>query len=719
MLKRIFLISIFIICSSKLYVWAEEGMWMPFLLEKMNLDIMQMKGLKLSAEDLFSNKKASLKDAIVLFDNGCTGSVISDDGLLLTNYHCALEYIRSHSSVNNNYLTKGFWTHSKEEELPSPGLTVTFLIGIEEVTHKVLNDIDNNLSDDERKEIINKRLKSLIGQATIDAHYTATVKSFFYDNEYYLYTYEVFKDIRLVGAPPASVGNFGGDTDNWVWPRHTGDFSLFRIYADKNNKPAEYSPDNIPYKPKKYLKISLKGYKEGDLTMVYGYPAKTRQYLSSFAINILMNEILPKKINIREEKQNIIKTSTNYNDEAWIKYATKYAKISNARKKWTGILEGFERTGIIQLKEELEAQFNTWINSDSTLKRKYGHLFPGFEKLYNELLPYYTAEQLIYETLLNNELVKFVSNFNNLIYFSKEDSGEILKDNIELLKETTNKFFKDYSIDIDKNVLARMLEIYYNDVDTQFHPDILDLITKKSKDNFSEYANYVFSKSIFVNQAKVNRLLQNYSIASAVRIEDDPAFQLYANFNNIYLTKISPNYRAINNKLDKLYRKYVEGLSEMQPDKQFYPDANHTMRLSYGNIKGYKPGDAVTYRYYTTLSGILEKNYEEINDYTLSEELKTLFESKDYGAYATNDTLHVCFIASNHTSGGNSGSPVLNSEGQMIGINFDRNWEGTVSDYLYDPEICRNISVDIRYMLFIIDKYANAGYLLDEMSFVK
>ncbi len=719
MIRKILLVCSIIICSSAIHLQSEEGIWLPLLTGQLNLDNMQAKGLELSAEDIYSINNASLKDAVVIFGSGCTGEIISGNGLLLTNYHCALKYIQSHSTADKDYLTSGFWAYSREEELPANGLTATLPVAIEDVTDKILEDINDNLPYNKRLEIIGERIDSLIDLVNIEYPYKIKIKPVFYGNEYYMFTYKVFDDIRLVGAPPSSVGNFGGDTDNWIWPRHTGDFALFRIYADSANKPAEYSPYNIPYKPRKYLQISLNGYREGDFTMVYGFPATTQQFLTSSGINTVLNKTLPLKVMIRKEKENIIKTHINDNDELRIKYAAEYARIRNARKKWEGILEGLERKNVVQLKEEQESQFNNRINDDSTLEEKYGGLLPGFGELYNELLPYYKAEELLFETVLKNDLISFMSQFKNLVFYSEDASEETIKDAVEQLKKASDSFFKDYSIDIDKMMLARMLEIYYNNVDKQFHPDILNMIIKKSKGDFSEYSDYVFSKSIFVDHAKVRKLLQHYSLASAARIEDDPAFQLYTGFMDIYYAGVYPNLRVMNIKLDSMYRDYVEDLMEMQPDRQFYPDANRTLRLSFGKVAGYYPGDAVDYKYYSTLTGVMEKSLQDNYEYVIPERLKELYELKDYGKYGTDDTMHVCFIASNHTSGGNSGSPVLNGKGQLIGVNFDRNWEGTMSDYFYDPEICRNISVDIRYVLFIIDKYAKAGYLVDEMEFAE
>ncbi len=717
MLKKL-TTCILLICCNNLYSKSEEGLWLPFLLNEFNIKEMHDSGLKLSADNIFSNQNISLKDAVVLFNRGCTGEVISNEGLLLTNYHCAFRYIQSLSTVDNDYMTSGYWAQSRKEELPVSDLTVSFLTDVNDVTGQILENIDDHLNEDDREKIINKRIDSIISYAVDHPNGIAEIKPFYYGNKYYMFIYEIFKDIRLVGAPPSEIGKFGGDTDNWIWPRHTGDFSIFRVYSDTNNCPSEYSPDNIPYKPKKYLPISLKGYKEGDFTMVYGYPASTNQFLTSHAISIIKENILPNKIKFREERQELIKTAMNNDNEVRIKYAAKYESISNAWKKWTGILEGFKRMNIMKIKKNQELQFNRWVNTDSTLLVKYGYLISEFDKLYNELLPYYTAEEFLYETIFSTELVEFVSRFSKYLYYSEEDSLAKPDNIIIKLTEESNRFFRDYSVDIDKKMFTRMMELYYYNVDKKFHPEMMEIIVKKTKGNFSEYSKYIYSKSIFTDHTKINRLLENFSMASSAKIEDDPAYQIYASFIDLYRNTISPKVNEINKKLNSLYRVYVNGLIEMQPDRKFYPDANHTIRLSYGNIKGYKPGDAINYRYYTSLQGIIEKSQDEIYDYAIPEKLKNLYELKDFGNYGMSSTMPVCFIATNHTSGGSSGSPVFNAEGHLIGINFDRTWEGTMSDYIFDPETFRNISLDIRYILFIIDKYAGAGHLLNEMSFV-
>ncbi len=718
MIRRLFIVFVLQACCNSLILLSGEGMWLPFLLGENNINIMNGMGLQISAEDIFSNTEPSIKDAIVLFDRGCTGEIISDSGLLVTNYHCAYSYAQAISTAENDYMTNGYWAKSRDEEMPLEDLTVSLLVSVDDVTDEVLRNVGPGLDEYARSKIISESIDSIRARISESEDTVVKIMPFYYGNEYYMFVYQVFRDIRLVGIPPGEIGRFGGDTDNWVWPRHTGDFALFRIYADSSNNSAEYSHENIPYKPEKHLHISVKGYSEGDFAMAYGYPARTYEYLTSHAIRMLNDSILPQKIKFRQERQKIIKAAMDHDGSIRIKYAAKYESMSNALKKWTGILEGFERIKIIKQKEELESQFNKWTDTDPEMKIKYGTLISEFEKLYGQLLPLNVAGEFFYETMLSTGLINFVSFFGGLLLFSETDSIEAYNQNIENLKKEAGKFFHDYSAAVDEKIFARMLGFFYYNVDRKYHPEIMDEIFRKTGGDFSRYAGYLYSKSIFADKTKVDRLLENFSMASTDKIEDDPAFKIYNSFFNLYKDSVIPCLNTLNIRLDSLYRMYVKGLAEMEPHRQFYPDANHTLRLSYGKIEGYRPEDAVTYRYYTTLAGVIEKGYYENQDYAVPVRLRELYDNKDYGRYATDSIMHVCFIAANHTSGGSSGSPVLNGEGNLIGINFDRNWEGTMSDYVYDGSICRNISLDIRYILFIIDKYAGAHRLLDEMTIV-
>jgi len=718
MFKKAIILLLLICFFRPSFVLADEGMWIPILLKKYNYEDMQKKGFRLTPEDIYSINKASMKDAIVIFGGGCTGELISDKGLLITNHHCGYSFIQKHSSLENDYLTDGFWAMSQEEELTNPGLTVTFLVRMEDVTDRVFSGISEGMDAEKRMDSINVSIDKIIKEATDNSNYTAEVVPFYYGNEYYLFVYEIYKDIRLVGAPPSAIGKFGGDTDNWMWPRHTGDFSLFRIYAGKDNNPAEYSPDNVPYKPKKYFPISLKGVKKGDFTMVFGYPGSTSEYLTSYAVRMITEVENPHRIKLREKRLDIFNAAMNTSREIRIKYATKHARVSNYWKKWIGENRGLQRFNAIEKKEALEQKFTTWAFSAEKLKMKYGNILPMYSNIYNELTPYTLAVDYYYEVVRAIEILRFAEKFNPLFnpgtFYGDNEAGVI-----ESIKNRTTGFFKDYYMPVDKKIFAELLQMYYENIDKEFHPGIFSVIEQKYKGDFSAYADFVFSKSFLVNENKINGFLDNCSEKSYKKLIKDPAYRLYDSFVRVLREKVIVQYRSLNNRISELDRIYMQGLREMQKDKLFYPDANSTIRVSYGQVDDYCPRDAVYYEYYTTLKGIIEKDDPDVYDYKVPEKLKELYRNGDFGQYGEGDEMHVCFIASNHTSGGNSGSPVINGDGYLIGVNFDRNWEGTMSDIMYDPDICRNISLDIRYALFIIDKFAGATHLIEEMTLVK
>ncbi|MBE9468077.1 MAG: S46 family peptidase [Bacteroidetes bacterium] len=726
MFRKITFLVLIALFANILKVNADEGMWIPLLLKNYNYIEMQKKGFKLTAEDVYSVNQACLKDAIVglgninrPFRHFCTGELISDQGLFITNHHCGFGYIQSHSSVEHDYLTDGFWAKSKDEELSNDGLTVSFLVRIEDVTEKVLANVNDTMNQTQRFDSINNAMKNIEKQAIEGTHYLAKVKSYFSGNQYFMSVYEVFKDVRLVGAPPSAIGKFGGDTDNWMWPRHTGDFSMFRIYADKENKPAEYSADNVPYKPKKHLPISLKGYKKGDFTMIFGYPGTTNEYLTSYAVNLVSKIENPAQIDLRKKRLEIMSADMNDNPEVRIKYASKYAGVANYWKKWIGENRGLQKLNAIEKKQELEKQFNIWANSNEELKKNYAHLLPEYKKLYEEITPYSLALDYVYEAAFAIEIVGFAYNFNSLERITKETPQEDVDKTIAGLKIQMRKFFKDYNLSTDKKIFIAMLKAYSDNMDEQFKPDIYKEINSKYKNDYNKYADYVYSKSFLVDSTKILNFLDKYSYKSNKKLQKDPSYKLFSSIYKTLRSDVYPKYLEVNNKIKRLKRFYVKGLQLMQSDKVFFPDANSTMRIAYGVVDDYFPRDAVHYTYFTTLKGIMEKDDPDVYDYKVPEKLKELYRNKDYGQYAQNDTMHICFTASNHTTGGNSGSPVINAEGQLIGINFDRNWEGTMSDIMYDPDQCRNISIDIRYALFLIDKFAGATNLIDEMTLVK
>ncbi len=717
-MKKIIFVYIFVFLSA-IATKADEGMWLPVLLEQLNDGDMQSMGLKLTADDIYSINHSSLKDAVCLFGGGCTAEVVSDQGLILTNHHCGYSSIQSHTTLENNYLADGFWAKDKTDELPCAGLSVTFIISMEDVTIKILDGVTEKMTEAQRDEIIKKNSTKIEKEAVINTQYKAKVKAFYYGNEYYLIVYEVFTDIRLVGAPPTAIGNFGGDSDNWMWPRHTGDFSIFRIYADSSNNPTDYSKNNVPYTPKKSLTISLKGVQKNDFTMVYGFPGKTQEYLTSYGVNLTSNIENPVLISIREKKLEIIGAAMKSDPLIKIQYASKYANVANYWKKYKGESKGITKLKGVEKKQGVEAEYTAWVNADVSRKEKYGKLLSVFEEVYKNYAPVALAYDYFIEAGIGIELIKYAWNYNNLITKCNDKTvkDEDVNKIVEQLKNSAKYFFKNYDMETDKKLFTALLQIYYQQGILSYQPDYFsNVISNKFNGDIEKYTAYVYGKTSFSSEAGIQKMLTKFKRNRTTVISEDPVFKLTSALYNNFINNILPLYTTYNDELDSLYRIYITGLREMQPEKKFYPDANSTLRIGYGKVSDYKPMDAVGYNYYTTLEGVIQKEDDDISDYKLPDDLKKLYEKKDYGRYTTDSTMHIAFIATNHTTGGNSGSPVLNAEGQLIGINFDRVWEGTMSDIMYDKDQCRNISLDIRYALFIIDKYAGASWLIDEMN---
>jgi len=715
------ILAISILFFSHLLSFADEGMWIPTLLEQLNEKEMKDMGMNIDADDIYSIKHSSMKDAVVLFGRGCTAEIISEKGLLLTNYHCGYGQIQRHSSIEQDYLTDGFWAMSPEEELPNPGLNVTMMMDMKEVTNEVLNGVTDEMTNTERNDLINENAKAIIGNYEKQSEYKAYVKPFFQGNKYYMIMVQVFKDIRLVGAPPSDIGKFGGDTDNWVWPRHTGDFSLFRIYVGPDGEPAEYSENNVPYEPKYFFPISLDGVAQDDFTFVFGYPARTSEYVPSYAVELVADVENPEVINLRQHRLDIFNKYQERDPKVRIQYANKNAGVSNRWKKMIGQSNGIHRMKGIEKKQFFEAEFNDWAQSDAKLTKKYGGLLPAFENAYREYTPLLIGYDYYTEAGMAIELVRFAGKFEKLVNLSKDkkaDQKEINKA-VESLKKQSKSFFKDYYKPIDVEVMTQLLRIYDENINTNYKPEFFEQIRSKYARDYTAYTSYVFKNSFLDDEEAVNRFLDSYKIKNYKKLEKDPAFKIYLNLQDVFL-ELKPDLISLSSELDSLQRIYMAGQMEMQPDHRFYPDANFTLRVTYGLVKGYQPADAEKYSYFTTLKGIMEKENPDIYDYVVEDKLKELYNNKDYGQYADADgSLHVAFIATNHTTGGNSGSPVLNADGQLVGLNFDRCWEGTMSDLMFDPDVCRNISLDIRYFLFIVDKFAGAGYLVDEMNLVK
>lgn len=705
-------------------LYADEGMWLPLLLKKKEAD-MQKNGMRITAEDIYSVNRSSLKDAVMLFGGGCTGEFVSREGLVLTNHHCGYSYIVSHSTVERDYLTNGFWAANKSEELPCKGLSVTLLVYMEDVTEKVLEGVNNDMAEKDRAALIEKNIENIKKKATENNHYQAIIKPFYYGNQYFMYVNEVFTDVRLVGAPPSNIGKFGGDTDNWMWPRHTGDFSVFRVYADKDGKPRDYSKDNVPYKPKKYLSINISGAKEGDFTFVFGYPGTTRQFLTSQAVDFVQNVEDPTRIKLRTECLNVYNEAMQKSPAQRLRYASTVASIANGWKKWQGELKGLKRMNAIDRKKTFERDFNKWANLTEENRERYGGLLTDFDKYYSQSIEAKKSYIYMNEALLASDAMLYALRLLTLADISTDESvpEEKVKENAENTYGYLMEYFsQDYENHkkVDRDIFVRTMTIFYNDFAKDRYVWLKKNIESGKYDNAEAYFADVYNSSLLSNPKKAEKLLKKYKRKKAEELMEDPMVEILgavlSKFRKVDMVELN----GINEKLDSLYRVYVEGIMKMDTVKEFYPDANLTLRVAYGNVKSYKPRDGVEYMPYTTIEGIMEKENPQIYDYVVEERLKQLYNAKDYGVYANEKgELPVAFIASNHTTGGNSGSPVLDADGNLIGINFDRNWEGTMSDIMYDPDQCRNISLDIRYCLFIIDKFAGAKHLIDEMTIVK
>lgn len=700
---------------------ADEGMWIPMFLEELNESEMQSMGMNISAADIYSINQSSLKDAIMIFGGGCTGELISDQGLILTNHHCGYGRIQDHSSLEHDYLTDGFWAMDKSEELANPGLYVTFLVRMEEVTDQVLEGVSETMTEFQRNEVISRNIDSVNARATEGSHYTSLVKPFYYGNRYFLFVNEVFEDVRLVGAPPSNIGKFGGDTDNWVWPRHTGDFSLFRIYADKDNKPAKYAEDNVPYKPRRHLNISLDGVDEGDFTFVFGYPGSTQEYIPSWGIDMQVNTVNPVRIGLRDRRIEIFNKYMNQSPEIRIQYAAKHAGISNGWKKWIGENRGIKRLKAIEKKQAFEASFTDWVNGSDSRKEQYGNLLPEFERIYGDLAKLQHNATYLRETYTGIEVVRYASRYQRLVSLSiDKNTAPEMEAQLRRLKDGLPGYFREYQPAVDREVFMELMKAFYANVDNAEVPKEVIRLYEKHEGDFEAMADDVFENSLFVSEERMGGFLENYKAGHYKKLEKDPAYQLARGFTFKYNNTYQPVLRAAGSMLDSLMRHYMRAQMEMQESRKFYPDANFTLRVAYGQVSGFSPDDAKTYNYYTTLKGIMEKEDPEVYDYVVEDRLKELYENKDYGEYGEGDgSMRVCFIASNHTTGGNSGSPVLDADGNLVGLNFDRCWESTMSDLYYDVSQCRNIALDIRYCLFIIDKFAGAGHLLEEMTIVR
>lgn len=711
-MKRTSLLLLLVLVLSHKPLIAREGMWLPVLIEKINYDDLQARGFMLTAEEIYSINKACLTNSVMIFGGGCTAELISRDGLILTNHHCGFPEIQQHSTLEKNYIRDGFWATKRSEELPNPDLSVSFLTSMVDYTHQVLHDLDTIRNYLTRKDRIEKRIDSLEALMTDSLRLEVSIESFFYGNTYYLFTYQEFQDVRLVGTPPESIGSYGGDTDNWVWPRHTGDFSLFRIYTGPDGNPAPYSEQNIPYQPQSFLTISAQGIAEDDFTMVLGFPGSTQQYLYSGALELTGNKLYPQSIALRDGRLEIIDKARSADELVYIQYASKHQRISNAWKKWKGVLYGFNRYAVIEMRKQYEADL---LAGADTLKPNLESLYTAFNSSYGEFEPYYLANNLFSEAIWGIEPIKFYAQIRNNIL--NLESGAERQKEIAELTATAHTFFSDYNQKVDKQLTSYMLNYFRKEASSTFQPAGFNSLD--SEEGWQKYLDNLYSTSILTDSVRFTKALKKISNHDVKAFTNDPFAQLFQELLAVFNNQLRGGYDYYSARLDSLYRAYTSLLPQIDTFRLFYPDANFTMRLSYGNVSGYSPRDAHIYHFQTYSDGILEKAAMDFPDYKVPQKLIELLRQKDFGRYATADgKLPLCFIASNHTSGGNSGSPVLNRYGQLVGINFDRTWEGTMSDFYFSDAICRNISVDIRYVLFIIDKYAQSSYLFDEMDIV-
>lgn len=696
-------------------IFAQQGgMWVPSLLKGMNEKEMKRLGMKISADDIYAVNHSSMKDAVPHFNGGCSSEVISDQGLLLTNHHCGYGQIQSHSTVEHDYLQDGFWAYSKEQELPNQNLKVTFIVKIEDVTNDVLNGVSTLKTEAEKQAKIQQNIALVEKNFKKEDWQENKIKTFFDGNQYLLFVTETFNDVRLVGAPPSSIGKFGSDTDNWVWPRHTGDFSLFRIYADKNNRPAAYSKDNVPYKPKHYFPININGVNENDFSMVIGYPGRTQEYLPSFAVQQTVEVLNPAKIEIRDAALKVTDSYMRKDQQIKIQYASKFASIANYWKKWIGESQGLKKSNAVAAKQNFEKSFTEKVNKAGK-QAEYGNILKEFNETYTAIEPYALAKDIHSEVFLRNvESLTLAYRLYQLENIYKTRGEQAFNDRKNNLIADLDPFYKDFNAEVDEKVFEKLIAIFSEKYPEQFLPANLKNIDAVS------YTKSIYENTAINNQAKLNNLLKGDAKTVIANLNNDKLYSLVKIVTDSYNEKVAPTYNELNLKNTELQRNYMKGILEFStPQDRIFPDANSTLRVTYGKVKGYEPRDAVSYDHVTYLDGIMEKYIPGDYEFDVPEKLIDLYNKKDFGPYADKTgKLPVNYIATNHTTGGNSGSPAFDKYGNLVGLNFDRVWEGTMSDIYYDPAICRNIMVDIRYVLFVVDKYAGAQNIIDELKIV-
>lgn len=716
-MKRTILLLMAGLLLGAIPVRADEGMWLPMLMNSQRYEAMQARGFRLTQEDLYSVNQASLKDAIVLFGRGCTAELVSAEGLILTNHHCGYSRIQAHSSVANDYLTDGFWARTRSEELPNEGLTASILVRMEDVTAKVTQKVAATMTEKERSDAIKKVSASIIEETTKGTHYSAEVKPFFHGNQFILIIMEVFKDVRLVGAPPSAIGKFGGDTDNWMWPRHTGDFSIFRIYAGKDNKPAAFSKDNQPYKPGKFLEISLKGVNEGDFTMVYGFPYQTEQYLPSYAIDLYQHHVYPITVDVRDHELAVINSAMASSPELRIMYAARQAGVANAWKKFMGVIPGLERFNVLDIKAQQEQKLLADLEQDPLTQSMYRGILEGYSEAYGKMKSIEVWNTHFNECFFKQPFFRFVFRGYWLPTLNTEttEGKERLTKTVAEINTALPGFYQSVDLATEQKLMTEMIRLFIDKIPASDLPPML-LAALKGKQDIGDWVSKLYAKSLYGTPEKAVAFFGQWNDKKSMKqLTKDPLFILMQQIVDMYRNTWHPQLLAMNQTIDSLHRLNMGILLAVNEAGQLYPDANATLRISYGQVQGSQPRDGVRYLYQTTLDGIFMKESAEIEDYFIPERLREVAGAEHYGDYGANGTMPVAFIASNHTTGGNSGSPVLNAEGHLIGINFDRAWEGTMSDLYFAPSICRNISIDIRYLLFVVDKFAGASHLLDEM----
>ena len=715
MKTKVLVFCLLIISLNPIPLTADEGMWLPLLVNRLNYTDMQKMGLKLSPEEIYSANHSSIKDAIALMNKRATGTVISPNGLIMTSHNFALEYLQAHSSIKNDFITDGFWAMKRSEELPNSGLSVSFLVRMEDVTQKVLAKVKKDMPETARNLKIGEAIAKIEKKAKDKSHYQVKVKSFFEGNEYYLFVYETYTDVRLVGSPPLSVGRFGGDSDNWMWPRHTADFALFRVYTNADGLPADYTPDNIPMKSKKVLPLSTQGVNEGDFTMIMGYPISTSRYTPSFGIQLAMDKINPATIEMKKAVLEVIRHDMSGKEEVAMKYATRQANLSNELKYYIGLNRQLQRFNCLDNKQKFESEFQQWCLDNPDRKAKYGKVLADMELAYQQISDYQVFNTYYQEVLEKGATAIAMAHDFFPAYIVMKNLGP--KEEYEIpenLKEKVRDMARTVDPETDKKVFTTICKLVSCNLPKNQRPEIFSLIKLDYSDKFDWFANDVYRQSIFCN---IDLLWYFVNNPDPKVLENDLVFRIILSCHEKH-NEIAKGLASSKFMLERSMRLYVEGMREMEKTKKFYPDANASMRLSFGKVAGYAPMDGLLAKSFSNYKGIFEKFDPENPEYAYPDELKELLHRKEFKKYSKNKPMNICFITDNDVTGGCSGSPVLNGKGQVVGFTFDKNWESMSGDIIYEKDYQRTINTDIRYILFVIDKYAGAGYLLEEMTVI-